>query len=154
MLATIGDLAARFGRDLDDMERTSGTAALRSLSVKANHLAGADYDGVNVPAMVRETVLDAAERYLRNPDGLAYSRSDGEGVGWGGSQGPQPADFTDKETEYLSSLKAGRSGFGVVPCHGYVRGSSSGVLRRDDWPHSEFPDTHGTWWDVSPWTSP
>lgn len=104
MLVTIQQLEDRMGRTLNNAQIRSGTAALDSLSTTAQFLAGRQWTTADVPQMVQVLILNAAERYLRNPDGFTASRAADEMVSWDSRGGPKPAEFNEKEEDWLKAL--------------------------------------------------
>lgn len=69
-LATVTQLAARLGRTLDTAETAMAAGALADASARVR-FAGLPWPNPELaPAVVVGIVLDAAERRIRNPEGL------------------------------------------------------------------------------------
>jgi hypothetical protein len=114
-LAALEDLKARLEWELDADETRAAHAALEDLSDQALHYGRSTWTAATVPALVRNTILAATTRYLRNPDGYTQSRAGDETLTWtdrGHDAGT--AYFTDRETKLIQGF-AGRAGIGSIP---------------------------------------
>lgn len=69
-LAEVPALEARLGRTLDPDEVDMATAALATASAKVRHYGLPWPDPATAPDVAVEVTLDAAERKMRNPEGL------------------------------------------------------------------------------------
>lgn len=79
--AEVSDLVDRLDWELDEAEQRIAQAALDDLSDMARHY-GREWNPETAPRMVRTTVLAAAVRYMRNPEGYTQSRAGDETVVW------------------------------------------------------------------------
>lgn len=113
--ATIEELTARLDWTLDADETRIAVAALEDLSDQARYYGLAWPVPATAPRMVRSIVLNAAVRYMRNPDGYTLSRAGDETLQWT-DLGPDAgaAHFNDKEIKALRKM-AGATGLGTVP---------------------------------------
>lgn len=110
-LATLQELTDRLEWELDLDEVRAATGALEELSDQALFHGKTTWDALNVPRLVKNTVLAAAARHMRNPDGYVQSRAGDETLGWtdrGHDAGS--AYFTEREVKMIRSI-AGRTGF-------------------------------------------
>lgn len=114
-LAAMEDLKARLEWTLDADELRAAQGALEDLSEQALHYGRPTWTASTVPVLVRNTILAAAARYMRNPDGYTQSRAGDETLTWtdrGHDAGS--AYFTDREIKLISGY-AGRAGIGSIP---------------------------------------
>lgn len=80
--ATLTELEARLEWDLDDGEKRIATGALESLSDDARFYGRNWLDAASAPAQVKNIVLKAAARFMRNPDSYTQSRAGDETLMW------------------------------------------------------------------------
>jgi hypothetical protein len=114
-LATMDELTARLDWTLDADEQRAAVGALEELSEQAIYHGKPTWDRFSVPRLVKNVVLAAAARYLRNPDGYTQSRAGDETLVWtdrGHDAGT--AYFTEREIKMIRST-AGNTGFGSAP---------------------------------------
>lgn len=76
-LAEVPALEARLGRTLDPDEVDMATAALATASAKVRHYGLPWPDPSTAPDVAVETVLDVAERKVRNPEGFRQEMEGG-----------------------------------------------------------------------------
>jgi hypothetical protein len=118
-LATLVELTARLEWVLDADETRAANGALADLSDQALHYGRSTWTDLTVPALVKNTILAAAARYLRNPDGYTQSRAGDETLTWtdrGHDAGT--AYFTEREVKLISGF-AGRAGIGSIPIYAW-----------------------------------
>lgn len=118
LLASVADLEARLGRQLDQIERVRALAVLEDVSSLARDVAGRTFLNEagtaieGLPSTVRSVVIKAAERAMRNPDGYTA-----ESVGDYNYQRPGVEDgvyLTERE-EKLIRRALGRTGLWTQP---------------------------------------
>lgn len=113
-LATIGDLTARLEWTLDADETRAATGALADLSEQALHYGRSSWTDLTVPALIKNTILAAAVRYMRNPDGYITSRAGDETLAWSDrGHDAGSAYFTEREIKLISAF-ADRAGIGSI----------------------------------------
>ncbi|WP_172384859.1 hypothetical protein [Streptomyces sp. MNP-20] len=112
-LADVAALEARLGRTLAGQERTQAEAALTDASTQVRAHGLPWPDPATAPAIVVTTVVDAAERKVRNPDGY---RSETQGAYSYQLPGFLPAGTGLTETEVQTIQRAaGLTGLFSVP---------------------------------------
>ena len=82
LLANVDDLVARLDWELSPDERRIAEHAIEDLSDEARFLGSSAWTATSAPRIVRTTILKAAQRFMRNPDGYVQSRAGDEVVGW------------------------------------------------------------------------
>lgn len=115
-LVTVPELAARLPFVMDDDEMREAEGALEDLSDDARSYGRVTWlSPTSAPRQVRNLVLRAAARHMKNPDAFVTSRAGDETLGWTdrGEQGGS-AYFTKSEISLLRGL-SGRGGFASVP---------------------------------------
>lgn len=111
-LATLAELKARLEWTLDADEERIADAALEDLSEDARLYGLEQWQPSAVPRAVVTTILQAAARFMRNPDGYEVSRAGDETLQWGQRQAESgSAFFTDREIKKIERL-AKSPGFG------------------------------------------
>lgn len=110
-LAAVSELAARLPFDMDDGEQREAQGALDDLSDEARFYGDERWDKPeSAPYPVKQLVLKAAARHMKNPEGYAMSAAGDERVSWQDRKDPGTAGsatFTDEERKRLREL-AGR----------------------------------------------
>jgi hypothetical protein len=111
LLATIDDLKARIEWELSADEERLALSVLEELSDKARFYGRDWHDSQDAPRLVVSTVISAARRYLRNPDGYEQSRAGDEILVWARARGAMPGspEFSAAEVAAIQTL-AGRGG--------------------------------------------
>lgn len=115
-LVSVEELAARLPFVMDEDETREAEGALEDLSDDARSYGRATWlNPTSAPRQVRNLVLRAAARHMKNYDGFTTSRAGDESVGWT-DRGEQAgsAYFTAAEIKLLRGL-SGRGGFASVP---------------------------------------
>lgn len=108
-LVTVADLQARYGETLDAGQQALVTGAIEDLSDDARHYGDPTWDSETAPRQIKNLVLRAVVRYMRNPDGFTTSRAGDETVSWSDYDTTLgQAIFTKVEIEQIQSI-AGRS---------------------------------------------
>lgn len=112
-LADVTALTARLGRALDSEETAMAEAVLKAASAKVRHYGLPWPDPTTAPDVAVETVLDVAERKMRNPEGF---RSEMEGGYQYARPASEPAgtELSRSEVRMIRSA-AGVSGLFSVP---------------------------------------
>lgn len=126
--ATLEELEARLEWTLDDGERRIAQGALESLSDDARFYGRAWLNAQSAPRQVKNLVLKAASRFMRNPDGYTTSRAGDETLAWtdrGENSGE--AEFTEREIKALKAM-AGQGGIVSVPTYAWNSRKSSGPV--------------------------
>lgn len=104
LLASIEQLQERLDWVLESGEQGVALGALHSLSDDARYLGSESWRADTVPRQVRNLVLAATARFIRNPDGYETSRAGDETLGWGDRRGDAGiATFTADEKDRLRS---------------------------------------------------
>lgn len=134
-LATTEELALRLPFVMDTDEEREATGALDDLSDDARiYGRGTWGDTVACPDEVKNLVLRAAARHMKNYDGFTSSRAGDENVYWtdrGHEAGS--AYFTEREIKKLKALAGSRAGFHSVAA------SAWGTPDRRTYPDDGFP---------------
>jgi len=105
--ATLDELKARLEWELDPGETRIATSALEDLSDEARFYGSSSWlDAASAPRIVRNVVLRAATRYMRNPEGYETSRAGDEMLGFGERPGETAgaAAFNAQEIRTLTTL--------------------------------------------------
>lgn len=114
-LATIAELTQRLDWTLDEDETRAANGALEELSEQALYYGKPTWTDLTVPRLVKNVVLAAAARYLRNPDGYTQSRAGDETLVWSDrGHDAGTAYFTEREIKMIRAT-AGATGFGSAP---------------------------------------
>ena len=121
-LATVAELAARLPFEMDVDENREAEGALIDLSDEARHYGSERWTTTaNTPSSVKNLVLRAAARHMKNYDGFTQSRAGDESVSWadkGAEAGS--AHFTEIEQTRLGELGGfRRSGFHSVGAYAW-----------------------------------
>ena len=114
-LVTIEQLAARLPFVMDADELREGSGALDDLSDDARTYGKLSWTiQATTPRQVRNLILRAAVRHMKNPDGFTQSRAGDETLGWTDrGEDAGAAYFTDREIKMLRLLN-GKSTFHSV----------------------------------------
>ena len=113
-LVEVDDLAARLPFVMSADERREAGLALETLSDDARHYGNSAWTAAEVaPREVRNLVLRAANRHMKNYEGFTRSTAGDEGVSWS-ERGNSPdergsAAFSPTEQERLRDLGGGQS---------------------------------------------
>lgn len=122
-LATLGELAERLPFEMDDDDEREAQGALEDLSEDARIIGSQAWvDAATTPHSVKNLVLRAATRHMKNYEGYTMSRAGDETVQWtdrGESSGT--ATFTSDEKNALRSL-SGRVSIGTAPIVAWGKG--------------------------------
>lgn len=147
--ATVEELQARLDWTLDAGEQSLAEGALEDLSYEAHEFRAAWISAATAPPGVRNLVLKAAARFMRNPDGYTQSRAGDETLGWAEQRDPGSACFTEAERKRLAGL-AGNNGFGTVQVYawGNTRNLREGYVSTGVAGEKPFPMFSS---DSSPW---
>lgn len=117
-LVTIEELAPRLPFVMDANEEREARGALEDLSFDAQSLGSPAWVPEALPQSVRNLVLRAAARHMKNYEGYTVSRAGDESVQWSdGGESAGTATFTEDEKKMLRVM-GGRTpfigGVGVV----------------------------------------
>lgn len=116
MLVTLDDLAARLVFDMDADEQREAEGALEDLTFDAQAYGSAAWTTPeNTPQAVKNLILRAAARHMKNYEGYTMSRAGDETTQWtdrGESAGT--ATFTDDEKKMLARMGGNLPGFGSI----------------------------------------
>jgi len=153
MLVDIADLTARLPFVLDADETREAEGALADLSFDAQAIGSANWTTIeNTPQSVKNLILRAAARHMKNYEGYTQSRAGDETVQWAEQDTPGTATFTRDEKQMLKQM-GGKMPFigGVnVVAYGTKPVSKTGYV-----PVAYAPNTTGSefpyWYDGSPW---
>lgn len=131
LLATVDDLKARLDWDLSEEELRIAEHAIEDLSDEARFLGSSGWTAVSAPRIVRTTVLKAAQRFMRNPDGYIQSRAGDELVGWAAVKREVGApEFSEAEKDRLRDAAKRMST--IRYSQSYVYSNASSPLSADD----------------------
>lgn len=116
-LAAVEDVQARLDWTLGDGERQVADGAITDLSDDARYYGSNSWTSTAVPRQVKNIVVRAAARFMRNPDGYTVSRAGDETVGWTDRKDEAGvAIFTQQEQSQLAELGGNtRAGITSVP---------------------------------------
>lgn len=116
-LATLDELTARLDWTLDDDEVRAAPGYLEEASDLARAYGRSWPTAASAPRLVRNTVLAAVRRFMRNPEGYTQSRAGDETLAWT-DLGDEAGSiyFTEREIKLISGFasKAGLSTAGVT----------------------------------------
>lgn len=129
-LATLEELAARLPFVMDEDEEREAAGALEDLSDDARTYGKPTWETIaRTPQQVRNLILRAAARHMKNPDGYTQSRAGDESVSWTDrGEAAGSATFTDREVKVLRQLAGNtRNGFHSVGIYAYGRKPASAV---------------------------
>lgn len=117
MLVVIDDLAARLPFVMDDDESREATGALTDLSFEAQAIGSANWTTPeNTPQAVKNLILRAAARHMKNYEGYTVSRAGDETVQWADQgEGAGSATFTKDERQMLKQMGGRLPFIGGVP---------------------------------------
>lgn len=114
-LASVDELSARLEWVLSPEETRLAAGALEELSEQALFYGKTTWDATTTPRLVKNTVLAAAARFMRNPDGYTTSRAGDETLSWTDRhQDAGAAFFNDREVKMIRAL-AGSTGIFSAP---------------------------------------
>lgn len=143
VFATTEDLAKRLPFEMSPEEKREAQGALEDLTQDAIHLGRRSWTPENVPLEVKNVVLRAAARHMKNYEGYTESRAGDESVAWtdrGEESGG--AHFTNNERKKLQLL-AGNSRSGFWSLGATAWGNSDKpvekVTQPTDWQGNEVP---------------
>lgn len=106
-IATTDDLQARLDWTMDSGELGVAQGTLDDLSDDARYYGDVNWDSGTAPRQVKNLILRAAARYMRNPDGYTQSRAGDEMLQWADGT-TNNAAFNAQEITMLGDI-AGRS---------------------------------------------
>jgi hypothetical protein len=111
MLVTIDELTPRLPFVLDADETREANGALEDLSFDAQSIGSALWvDATSTPQAVKNLILRAAARHMKNYEGYTVSRAGDETVQWAEQDTPGTATFSEDEKAMLRTL-AGKTKF-------------------------------------------
>lgn len=150
MFATLTELQDRLEWDLDSGEQKVAAFALESLSDDARTFGREDWpEAPAAPRQVRNIVLKAAARYMRNPDGYITSRAGDETVTFTDrGHGSGSPEFTRDEIRQIQRLAGQRGLVSVLIVHGSDKTTEREGLVPVDYGGKKFPLYSS---DESPW---
>lgn len=141
--ASLAELQARCDWTFDDDEERVALGYLEEATDLARAYGRFDWTAAIVPRMVKNIVISAVRRYMRNPEGYTTSRAGDETVAWQ-EQGDVAASifFSKSEIKLIRSL-AGTTGLrsAQATAWGPVRkGPEAYTVPVSGWPGEEpFP---------------
>jgi hypothetical protein len=106
-LVTMEELAAKLPFVMDDDEEREAEGALEALSDDARFYGKSSWATIaTTPPSVCRLVLKAANRHMKNFEGLSQSRAGDETVAWDNQKSAEAgsAHFTDREIRVLKTL--------------------------------------------------
>lgn len=110
MLVTVEELAARLPFVLDADEEREAAGALEDLSFDAQAIGLSSWvDSASTPTAVKNLILRAAARHMKNYEGYTVSRAGDETVQWAEQETPGTATFTADEKKIIAQV-AGKGG--------------------------------------------
>ena len=121
MLVTLDELSARLPFALDEDESREAEGALADLSFDAQSFGSANWTEPAVtPQAVKNLIVRAAARHMKNYEGYTVSRAGDETVQWAEQDVAGQATFTDEEKRMLRQM-GGRGPFiGGVGVYAYT----------------------------------
>ena len=139
MLASLTDLAARLPFVMDEDEEREAEGALSDLSVDAQSIGSAGWTlPANTPQAVKNLILRAAARHMKNYEGYIASRAGDEAVQWAEQDVAGQATFTDDEKKMLRQMGGRLPFIGGVSVVGY------GTANRSRYPTGYVAVTNGS----------
>jgi hypothetical protein len=115
MLVALADLEARLPFVLNEDEKREATGALEDLSFDAQSIGSARWiDELTTPTAVKNLILRAAARHMKNYEGYTMSRAGDETVQWADQETPGTATFTEDEKSMLRTMGGNRKFIGSV----------------------------------------
>jgi len=111
MLVTLVELSARLSFILSADEEREAEGALADLSFDAQAIGSPKWiDPNQTPQAVKNLIVRAAARHMKNYEGYTVSRAGDETVQWAESDNPGQATFNDDEKRMLRAM-GGRTPF-------------------------------------------
>lgn len=108
--AGVEDVQRRLDFTLDELEQGVVTSHLEDMSDEARYHAGREWpDPLDVPNLVKRTVIKCVARWARNMNGYIVSRAGDETLTWA-DLGPEAGapEFTAKEIKLLKAMGSQR----------------------------------------------
>lgn len=118
-LATLEELTPRLAFVLDENEQREATGALEDLSFDAQAIGSPLWTDANVPQAVKNLVLRAAARHMKNYEGYTVSRAGDETVQWADPDVTGQATFTKDEKQMLKQMGGKMPFIGGVGIYAY-----------------------------------
>lgn len=154
-LATVTELAAKLPFVMSGDEEREAALALETLSDDARHYGNSGWlNPATCPREVKNLVLKAANRHMKNYEGFTRSNAGDEGVGWT-ERGENPEErgsavFAPSERERLRDLGGGRAvQFHSVDMFAFQTRpstcSTAGYIPDDRMPFPMFADPTEPW---------
>lgn len=142
-LVELSELTPRLPFTLTSDEEREATGALEDLSFDATGIGNAAWTAAKVPQAVKNLILRAAARHMKNYEGYTASRAGDEAVQWAEQDTPGQATFTADEKQMLRQM-GGRTPFigGVTIVAHNTRLRREGLVPVDYAPNnrrSDFP---------------
>lgn len=109
-LVGLDELSPRLPFTLSDEEKREAQGALDDLSFDALSYGSPTWSPASVPQAVKNLILRAAARHLKNYEGYTASRAGDEQVTWAEQDSPGQATFSDEEKSMLRTM-GGRTPF-------------------------------------------
>lgn len=120
MLVALDDLTARLPFTLDEDETREANGALTDLSFDAQTIGSATWtDATNTPQAVKNLILRAAARHMKNYEGYTVSRAGDETVQWQEQDVAGQATFTKDEKQMLKQMGGKTPFIGGVGVYAY-----------------------------------
>ena len=110
------ELQARLEWVLSEREEIVGTSALEDLTIEAQDHGKSTWTVLNCPAIVKRQILKAAERYLKNLEGIIQSRAGDETLIFPELDEMGTADFNASEIKKIINavMGGGTPSFGTI----------------------------------------
>lgn len=120
-IVSVEELGAKLPFVMDEDDKREAELTLDTLSDDARDLGSPRWDAHNAPRQVRNIILRAANRHMKNYESYTMSRAGDESVSWtdrGDEAGT--AYFTERESSAIRKLAGNRnSGFWSVGLYAY-----------------------------------
>lgn len=115
-IATVGELAERLPFDMDIEEEREALGTLEDLSEDARRIGRYSWDYATAPRQIKNLILRAAVRHMKNTDGFINSRAGDESVTWT-DRGEQSgtAHFTTSEVAAIRVIAGHGGGLHSAP---------------------------------------
>jgi hypothetical protein len=147
-LVTLEELTPRLPFTLSSEEEREANGALEDLSFDALAIGNATWTEATLPLAVKNLILRAAARHMKNYEGYTVSRAGDETVQWAEQDAPGQATFSEDEKTMLRQMGGKTPFIGGVGQYAwgtkYVPGPV-GRVPADGKPFPLFAD------DVEPW---
>lgn len=104
-LASVEDVQGRLPFEMSEEEEREAEGAITDLSDDARHYGSPLWSPTSCPRQVKNLVVKAAARHMKNYEGYVSSRAGDEAVAWSDrGEGAGSAEFTRREQKLLREM--------------------------------------------------